>query len=858
MIGKIKPIDTSIRSTKNVEGDLILVEMGSAYDEVLTYPEYGMFGEFSDRTYPEFKNSDNVAVGGSKLATDTVENQEKNIANKTPANEKLAGDEVAPIKKEEVQSKVLKIVPGLDLPLENPLNDFASYNYVYTIGCLTNDELNNPDSTYRMKDPQNVLLKTGGSSGVKGIARTAYEQNGVKLEYFIDNLEIQTFIAPNPKSRNTQATSFQFEVHEPYSMGLFLQTLQLCSLKAGHENYLQAPYVLIIEFKGWDSDGNPIYPDSSLGMRKVMPFKWTNAGFSVEASGSVYNVKGVPWNDVAFSDQVQKLPIDVQVSGNNLEELCQSGAKSIATVLNTHLLEQKEKGDVVEPDEYVILFPTAGSFASNKNSVGTNDSASQNSATVSNDGSSAGTAPKVTTQEAWQSITGQEGEVPANFDEFLSKQLGFTVLRSKVSEGIKSRGTAKVNINEIGNGEIAKGRFEYGAAGAAPFGLAKFTYNKEQGIFERGKIKIIPGKNMEIKFPQGMTIQKILEELVIMSDYGQKIGTNAPTDEMGFKDWFKIESSVYNVTNKEQEKKSGRPPRVYVYKVIPYKVHSSKFAPPTAPAKGTETLEKQCVKQYNYIYTGANKDVLSFDININTAFYTSIAKNTDNSGTNKIETSGTAEDVSDTNFVQSDGTDSTLKDGVGASLPDVENKSDSAGAVPETPEMAVARRFHNAIIDSGSDLVTADMEIWGDPYFIADSGMGNYNSEPLPGTINLNADGSINYQSGEVDCVVNFRTPVDFGDNGIMTFPESTIKVNAFSGVYQIVKVTNVFQGGQFKQTLNMVRRRNQLTNVSATDSDTQAYQEGKKKDEVGNEVKADGTTTTDTNQEARGGEILT
>ena len=30
---------------------------------------------------------------------------EKNIANKTPANEKLAGDEVAPIKKEEVQSE---------------------------------------------------------------------------------------------------------------------------------------------------------------------------------------------------------------------------------------------------------------------------------------------------------------------------------------------------------------------------------------------------------------------------------------------------------------------------------------------------------------------------------------------------------------------------------------------------------------------------------------------------------------------------------------------------------------------------------------------------------------------------------
>ena len=112
----------------------------------------------------------------------------------------------------------------------------------------------------------------------------------------------------------------------------------------------------------------------------------------------------------------------------------------------------------------------------------------------------------------------------------------------------------------------------------------------------------------------------------------------------------------------------------------------------------------------------------------------------------------------------------------------------------------------------------------------------------IPPRTNLNADGSINHQNGEVDVNVNFRTPVDFGKNGIMTFPEATIKVNAFSGVYQVVKVTNVFQGGVFKQTLQMVRRRNQLTEVSASDSDTNAYQEGKKENKVGNEVKADGS----------------
>ena len=62
------PIDVNIRNTKNVEGDIIKVEMPSAYDEVLGYPEFGMFGEFGDRVYPNLQ-SNNITVGGSKNAT---------------------------------------------------------------------------------------------------------------------------------------------------------------------------------------------------------------------------------------------------------------------------------------------------------------------------------------------------------------------------------------------------------------------------------------------------------------------------------------------------------------------------------------------------------------------------------------------------------------------------------------------------------------------------------------------------------------------------------------------------------------------------------------------------------------------
>ena len=74
-------------------------------------------------------------------------------------------------------------------------------------------------------------------------------------------------------------------------------------------------------------------------------------------------------------------------------------------------------------------------------------------------------------------------------DGHLSTQLGYTVLRSKVhSEGIPNKEVLAPNTPKIGECTIAKGRFEYGP-GAASWSCN--IYNEEQGIFERGKIKII-------------------------------------------------------------------------------------------------------------------------------------------------------------------------------------------------------------------------------------------------------------------------------------------------------------------------------------------------------------------------------
>ncbi len=44
----------------------------------------------------------------------------------------------------------------------NPLEQFASFNYVFTLGCLSEFELAFPDLTYRRRDPGIVILRSGG------------------------------------------------------------------------------------------------------------------------------------------------------------------------------------------------------------------------------------------------------------------------------------------------------------------------------------------------------------------------------------------------------------------------------------------------------------------------------------------------------------------------------------------------------------------------------------------------------------------------------------------------------------------------------------------------------------------------
>lgn len=730
-------------------------------------------------------------------------------------------------------------------PFPNELRDFASYNYIFSFGCLNNFEINFPDITYRRSDPSMLVLRSGGGAGDG--ART-YAERGGKTEYYIDDVEIQSIVGFNPNTGQSNAVGIEFKVTEPYSMGMFLQALQVASIRSGHKNYLEAPWVLSVEFKGWDQNGNAI---NKPGTRRIFPLKLVNITFEVNEGGSVYGVKAIPWHESAFNNDVQGLKTDVQLQGRTLHEILQKGGNSLVEHINGRLIERQKAGETKTADQFVVLFPKERASAT-ENLAGQQDQI--DSATVSPGGEAQ--ERKFTEEQKrdiYESVGGKaDAPLPEDFDAQLSKLLGIVVKRSELGDAIREFAEAEENINEIGKSKIVDSFLE---GGKQPFAKPSFSEVKgKPGLIERGKIQV-NNKTRAFTFKSGTTVQEIIEELIIISDYGKKIMEESEKTDNGMIPWFKVEADVYNVTDHEHMDLTGTSPKVYVYRVVPYKAHISRFQPPTKPSPGIDYLNKQCCKEYDYIYTGKNDDILDFDINFDVAFFTAISpfggankagqKNKDQNTAiaKKDDTEKTAQEGDTSNLSSSGNT--TVKEATASSMST--GKKGGAGDLI-SPDIEVARNFNEALVNSPVDLITAKMTIWGDPYYIADSGMGNYNAPETP-LINLTKDGTMDYQGSEVDLRLNFRTPLDYGQGGMMDFPSVGFQpVGAFSGVYQIIMVLNRFSEGVFTQELKLIRRKNQPGldtnskpttggNIAVKDKPDKKKKEGKE-NKKGNEAK--------------------
>lgn len=664
---------------------------------------------------------------------------------------------------QEVNTKTTAASAKKNLPavVTNPMEIFASSSVLWTFACLTPGQFNDP-RLYRNspKDLKNIVFSSGGRFDSDRVS-TFFGSP----EYFINNFVMQTIIGANEATGNSNAVKFTFDIIEPYSMGLLLQSMQSAAVQAGYLSYLDnAPFVLRMDIQGFNELGQNV----TTMKPKFFVLKLTSTKFTVNEGGSVYKVEGVPYNHQGFSDTINTTYNDVKLfpSGRgHVFDLLSSGEGSLVNFLNNNEKKLQKEGKITYADQYVIQFPILSSdFVSSAGNAKPANKATQDPNT-----------PVDTSKTAVQASVSKIAIDPVLADQ--------NVMAS-----------ASLGLDQQ-------------SGGRAIFKRAGDQYDEKTGVLKRDGMTIDP-KTRAFQFGQGQSLTAIINQVILSSEYAAEAIDPKYLTPQGFIKWFKLDVQIELL---QLDLLTGDYAKKITYRVVPYYVHQSIFSNATSAPIGYAELMKTVVKEYQYIYTGQNVDILNFNIEINNLFYAGINPKAENEAANTANQNqrpaekllpGTRAGIGQAAEVQGAQT--------GRARPKRDPKllaGFKGGAENKSVEQNVAENFQQAFISgSSADMVTVNLEILGDPYWMVDSGFSNhFSSAPSP-VSQITDDGSMNYESGNVYIYISFNTPADV--NVLTGYYEYSAagKQSPFGGIYRVVSCENTFADGNWKQKLKCIR----------------------------------------------------
>jgi hypothetical protein len=222
----------------------------------------------------------------------------------------------------------------------------------------------------------------------------------------------------------------------------------------------------------------------------------------------------------------------------------------------------------------------------------------------------------------------------------------------------------------------------------------------------------------------------------------------------------------------------------------------------------SKKLQNFSLRNYIYFYTGLNVDVLDFKINLNNLFFEELPKALGNNDADPRVDSAKATNTSDTK--QNSSANSQSGKNVEGTSPQYTTANASTtnpdGSINSTsPEASGWRQsvkvMHEKISNS-TGLISGNLSILGDPYYLTASGSGNsLNKNCQLGQLVNGQEAAA--RAGRVLISLSFNNPDDIGQSGFMNFNNNPIPI---SGLYQINMVKSTFKDGVFKQQLSILR----------------------------------------------------
>jgi hypothetical protein len=141
----------------------------------------------------------------------------------------------------------------------------------------------------------------------------------------IQDVNIESFVGPNIRTKNATATSITIKIYEP--MGNMLPDIMYqAASRMAIANYLKAPWMLDLTLHGYDVSGARVVVDGS-------PWRWklimTDMQSQISETGTMHTITALPLMEVALNNQYCMIPVAKAQSGNTVGEALQNIVKGL-------------------------------------------------------------------------------------------------------------------------------------------------------------------------------------------------------------------------------------------------------------------------------------------------------------------------------------------------------------------------------------------------------------------------------------------------------------------------------------------------------------------------------------------------
>jgi len=320
----------------------------------------------SNQTTPVVQPINNA--NSTDTSTNNAPDLQPNTENNTSAPNNIAGQQSSSTSSQ------------LKTPRDNPLSQFSSYTYNISLYSIT-PESYNQYATGGANTPSDwkLIVQSGGINNSGPTARA----DGFELDYYIDNLKIVTNVNTKITTSPVNSFDFSFQVFEPHGFKFSTNLVkavreiqQKSTLFRPSDNIsetvvaLQAIYLLVVRFYGYDSDGNvvkqtstqdPTITDSSAALERSWPITISSFDFKLNDKMITYNIGAKLVGDILAMGRLRGVVGNqISIYGSTVGEML-TGDKGLIKALNARQQELVDTGKYEVKDTYDIK------FASNSN-----------------------------------------------------------------------------------------------------------------------------------------------------------------------------------------------------------------------------------------------------------------------------------------------------------------------------------------------------------------------------------------------------------------------------------------------------------------------------------------------------------